>query len=56
MTNTKQLQTAVAFLALIAVLDNFIFVEKEADVESIVLAEHSDSQPGQMNHYAELKD
>lgn len=55
MTNTKQLQAAVAFLAFIAVLDNFIFVEQEADSENMALVEHSGSQPGQMNDYAESK-
>tara|TARA_B110000858_G_scaffold198442_1_gene265046 strand:- start:10589 stop:10885 length:297 start_codon:yes stop_codon:yes gene_type:complete len=55
MTNTKQLQAAVAFLASIAILDNFIFIELETDSESMVLVEHSGSQAGQMNHYAESK-
>lgn len=39
MTNTKQLTSAVALLASIAVLDNFIFVELEPGFESMVLVE-----------------
>ena len=39
MTNTKQLTSAVALLASIAVLDNFIFVELEPGFESMVLIE-----------------
>ena len=37
MTNTKQLTSAVALLASIALLDNFIFVELEPGFESMVL-------------------
>ena len=40
MTNTKQITSAVALLASIAVLDNFIFVELEPGFESMVLIEH----------------
>ena len=40
MTNTKQLMSAVALLASIALLDNFIFVELEPGFESMVLIEH----------------
>lgn len=43
MTKTKQLTSAVAFLASIAVLDNFIFVELEPGFESIALIELSGS-------------
>ena len=39
MTNTKQLTSAVALLASIALLDNFIFVELEPGFESMVLIE-----------------
>ena len=39
MTNTKQLMSAVALLASIALLDNFIFVELEPGFESMVLIE-----------------
>ena len=39
MTHTKQLTSAVALLASIAVLDNFIFVELEPGFESMVLIE-----------------
>ena len=39
MTNTKQLMSAVALLASITVLDNFIFVELEPGFESMVLIE-----------------
>ena len=39
MTNTKQLTSAVALLACIALLDNFIFVELEPGFESMVLIE-----------------
>ena len=39
MTNTKQLTGAVALLASIAVLDNFIIVELEPGFESMVLIE-----------------
>ena len=39
MTNTKQLTSAVALLASIAVLDNFIFVELEPGFESMALIE-----------------
>ena len=39
MTNTKQLTSAVALLAIIAVLDNFIFIELEPGFESMVLIE-----------------
>jgi len=39
MTNTKQLTGAVALLASIAVLDNFIFVELEPGFESMALIE-----------------
>lgn len=44
MTNTKQLKGAVALLASIAVLDNFIFVELEPGFDSMVLIETSGSQ------------
>ena len=40
MTNTKQITSAVALLASIALLDNFIFVELEPGFESMVLIEH----------------
>lgn len=43
MTKTKQLTSAVAFLASIAVLDNFIFVELEPGFESMALIELSGS-------------
>jgi sulfatase modifying factor 1 len=43
MTNTKQLTSAVALLASIAVLDNFIFVELEPGFESMVLIEPNGS-------------
>ena len=43
MTNTKQLTSAVALLATIALLDNFIFVELEPGFESMVLIEPYDS-------------
>lgn len=46
MTNTKQLTGAVAFLASIAALDNFIFVELEPGLESMVLVE-TNSLPGE---------
>ena len=39
MTNIKQLTSAIAFLASIAVLDNFIFIELEPGFESMVLIE-----------------
>lgn len=39
MTHTKQLTGAVALLASIAVLDNFIFVELEPGLESMALVE-----------------
>ena len=39
MPNTKQLMSAVALLASIALLDNFIFVELEPGFESMVLIE-----------------
>ena len=39
MTNTKQLTSAVALLACIALLDNYIFVELEPGFESMVLIE-----------------
>ncbi len=39
MTNTKQLTSAVALLASIALLDNFIFVELEPGFERMVLIE-----------------
>ncbi|PCI75136.1 MAG: hypothetical protein COB20_13625 [SAR86 cluster bacterium] len=39
MTNTKQLTGAVALLASIAVLDNFIFIELKPGFESMVLIE-----------------
>lgn len=39
MTNTKQLTGAVALLASVAVLDNFIFVELEPGFESMALVE-----------------
>ena len=39
MTNTKQLTSAVALLASIGLLDNFIFVELEPGFESMVLIE-----------------
>ena len=43
MTNIKQLTSAIAFLASISVLDNFIFVELEPGFESMVLIEPYDS-------------
>lgn len=46
MPNTKQLTGAVAFLATIAVLDNFIFVELEPGFESMVLVEPYGSASG----------
>ena len=46
MTNTNQLTGAVAFLASIAALDNFIFVELEPGFESMVLVE-TDGLPGE---------
>ena len=43
MSNTKQLKSAVALLATIAVLDNFIFVELEPGFESMERIEPSSS-------------
>lgn len=44
MSNTQKLSSAVAFLALIAVLDNFIFIELEPGFEKMALIEAGDSQ------------
>jgi formylglycine-generating enzyme required for sulfatase activity len=46
MANTKQLTSAVALLASIAVLDNFIIVELEPGFESMVLIEPYGSPNG----------
>ncbi len=44
MTNTKKMTGALAFLSLIAVLDNFIFVEPDPDFEEMVLIAADASQ------------
>jgi len=44
MTNNKQTTGAVALLAAIAVLDNFVFVELDPDFESMVLVETTDPE------------
>lgn len=58
MPNTKQLTGAVALLASIAILDNFIFVELEPGFESMVLVEPygspSDAEISQTDERTEL--